>query len=145
MDSITFESQRLRSLRAMQAGLLELKWLRDALRFDRALRQHLFVLKYGYNPAQLRDEIGRWVDTGAGGRVWVAGGGSSIGGGRGRSAIYPEPPTGNRYVSPKTWRVPRMLSRKFASTILTGDQRPITQQHCRAQWKALFASPRRGR
>lgn len=50
----------------MQACLLELKWLRDALRFDRALHDHMFALKYGYNPAQPCDEIGRWVDTGSG-------------------------------------------------------------------------------
>ncbi len=66
MDIVEFETQRLRSLRAMQAGLLELKLMRDVLRFDRALRDHVFALKFGYNPAQPRDEIGRWVDAGAG-------------------------------------------------------------------------------
>jgi hypothetical protein len=47
------------------------------------MRRHDRALKYGYNPAQPRDEIGQWTDTGAGQRVRVAGGGSS-GGGRGR-------------------------------------------------------------
>lgn len=81
MESLEFETQRLRSLQAMQAGLLELKWLRDALRFDRAMRDHLFALKYGYNPNQPRvpkeeDGAGQW--TALGGNQ-VAGGGPAVG------------------------------------------------------------------
>ncbi len=33
------------------------------------MHRHARALKYNYNPAQLRDEIGRWTDTGAGQRV----------------------------------------------------------------------------
>lgn len=63
----------------MQACLLELKWLRDALRFDRTLRDHMFALKYGYNPNQPRvprgqREGGQWVDDGgSSGRIVLAG------------------------------------------------------------------------
>jgi hypothetical protein len=79
MDTLTFETQRLRSLRTMQAGLLELKWLRDALRFDQAMRDHMFAVKYGYNPNQPRvprgqREGGQWVDSGdSSGRIVIAG------------------------------------------------------------------------
>jgi hypothetical protein len=66
------EIQRLRSLRAMQAGLVELKWLRDVLRLERAIQQHGRALKYGYNPAQPRlpkgeDGAGEWTATDANG------------------------------------------------------------------------------
>jgi hypothetical protein len=53
MDHLTLETQRLRSLRAMHAGLIELKWLRDALRFDLAMRTHLFTLKYATRRAEI--------------------------------------------------------------------------------------------
>ncbi len=81
MDILQFETQRLRSLRAMQAGLLELKWLRDMTRLERAMRDHLFAPKYGYNPNQPRvprgqREGGQWVALGGN---QVAGGGSAAG------------------------------------------------------------------
>ena len=79
MDILEFETQRLRSLRAMQAGLLELKLLRDMTRLERAMRDHLFALKYGYNPNQPRvprgqREGGQWVEDGRlSGRMVLAG------------------------------------------------------------------------
>lgn len=79
MDHLEFATQRLRSLQTMQACLIELKLMRDALRFDRALRDHWFALKYGYNPNQPRvprgqREGGQWVDDGgSSGRIVLAG------------------------------------------------------------------------
>jgi hypothetical protein len=79
MDTLELETQRLRALQAMQAGLLELKLLRDITRLDRAMRDHLFALKYGYNPNQPRvprgqREGGQWVDDGgSSGRIVLAG------------------------------------------------------------------------
>jgi hypothetical protein len=80
MDIFALEIQRLHSLRAMQAGLIELKWLRDVLRLERAIRQHGRALKYGYNPAQPRvpkgeDGAGEWTALGG---AQVAGGGPTI-------------------------------------------------------------------
>jgi hypothetical protein len=63
MDILALETQRLHSLRAMQAGLIELKWLRDVLRLERAIRQHGRALKAGFNPQQPRDRFGRWTDA----------------------------------------------------------------------------------
>jgi hypothetical protein len=63
----------------MQAGLLELKLLHDITRLDHAMRDHLFALKYGYNPNQPRipkgeDGAGEWVeDGGSSGRIVLAG------------------------------------------------------------------------
>lgn len=79
MESLEFETQRLRSLRAMQAGLLELKWLRDLTRIDRAIRRLGWALKAGFNPNQPRvprgqREGGQWVDDGgSSGRIVLAG------------------------------------------------------------------------
>jgi hypothetical protein len=77
MLAIDLEIQRLHALRAMQCGLIELKWLRDVTRLECAMRRHLWALKYGYNPAQPRDEIGRWEDANGNiaesGRVRLAG------------------------------------------------------------------------
>lgn len=63
MLAIDLEIQRLHALRAIQCGLIELKWMRDAARLERAMHRHLRALKYGYNPSQPRDEIGRWTDA----------------------------------------------------------------------------------
>ncbi len=76
MDILAPETQRLHSLRAMQAGLLELKWLRDVTRLELAIRRHGSALKYGYNPAQPRVPKG---EEGAG--QWMALGGAQAAGG----------------------------------------------------------------
>jgi hypothetical protein len=47
METFEFETQRLRSLRAMQAGLLELKLMRDIARLEIAIRRHGLALKAG--------------------------------------------------------------------------------------------------
>lgn len=84
MDTLDLDIARVRALHGIASAFARLKWLRDATRFELAMHRHALALKYGYNPNQPRDEIGRWVDTGNGNRIWVAGGGRSIGGGRGR-------------------------------------------------------------
>jgi hypothetical protein len=76
MDTLALETQRLHSLRAMQTGLIELKWLRDVTRLELAIRRHGLALKYGYNPAQPRVPKG---EEGAG--QWMALGGAQAGGG----------------------------------------------------------------
>lgn len=63
----------------MQAGLLELKWLRDLTRLDRAIRRYGWALKAGFNPNQPRVPRGQregeqWVDDGgSSGRIVLAG------------------------------------------------------------------------
>lgn len=79
MDILEFETQRLRSLQAMQACLLELKLMRDITRLDRAIIRHGWALKAGYRPDQPRvprgqREGGQWVDDGgSSGRMVLAG------------------------------------------------------------------------
>ena len=79
MDTLEFETQRLRSLQAMQACLLELKLMRDITRLDRAIIRHGWALKAGYRPDQPRvprgqREGGQWVDDGgSSGRMVLAG------------------------------------------------------------------------
>jgi hypothetical protein len=73
-------------LHGIACGLTRLKWLRDAERLTLAMQRHAIALKYGYNPAQPRvpkgeDGAGEWTAVGG---TQVAGGGRSIGGGRGR-------------------------------------------------------------
>jgi len=86
MLSSDFDIRRLMALRAVEAGLLRLKWLAAATRFELAMVRHERALKlackYGYNPNQPRDELGKW--TYDGGYVRVAGGSRSSGGGRSR-------------------------------------------------------------
>lgn len=79
METLVYETQRLLSLRAMQAGLVELKWLRDITRLEIAIRCHGLALKAGYRPDQPRvprgqREGGQWVDDGgSSGRIVLAG------------------------------------------------------------------------
>jgi hypothetical protein len=79
MDILEFEMHRLRSLRAMQAGLLELKLMRDIARLEIAIRRHGSALKAGYRPDQPRvprgqRDGGQWVDDGgSSGRIVLAG------------------------------------------------------------------------
>jgi len=55
------EVRRALALRAIESGLLSLKWLAAATRFEIAMRRHdralKYAYKYGHNPAQPRDEI----------------------------------------------------------------------------------------
>jgi hypothetical protein len=56
--------------------LLSLQSQLVALKFELKFRRLLRSLKYGYNPGQLRDELGRWADEGVSagtGRIRVAG------------------------------------------------------------------------
>jgi hypothetical protein len=75
MDTIDIELARYRALHGIACGLMRLKWLRDAERLTLAMHRHALALKYGYNPAQPRDEIGRWVEVGG---TQVAGGGPAV-------------------------------------------------------------------
>lgn len=54
----------MNSIAAIETGLARLKWLAAAARFELALRRHGCALKAGYDPAQPRNELGRWTDTG---------------------------------------------------------------------------------
>jgi hypothetical protein len=55
----------MRALNAIESGLLRLQWLAAAAKFEVAMRRHELSLKYGYDPNQLRNELGRWTDAGA--------------------------------------------------------------------------------
>lgn len=76
MLSLEPEVRRALALRVIEGGLLRLKWLAAATRFEIALRRHdralKYAYKYGYNPAQPRVPAGdptggRWTDTDANG------------------------------------------------------------------------------
>ena len=90
MLSSDLDIRRLIALRAVEAGLLRLKWLAAAKRFELAMVRHHRALKlaykYGYNPNQPRDDHGRW--TYVDGYARVAAGGRSGGGGRSRYGGY---------------------------------------------------------
>lgn len=77
MDALDLDIARVRALHAIACGVTRLTWLAAAERFELAMRRHAIALKYGYNPAQPRDEIGRWVDANGNvvesGRVRLAG------------------------------------------------------------------------
>jgi hypothetical protein len=65
------ELARALAVRAIEGGLLRLKWLAAATRFELALLRHDRALKYGYNPDQPRvprgqPEGGQWTDAGGG-------------------------------------------------------------------------------
>jgi hypothetical protein len=64
MTAIDVEMQRLHALRAIQSGLLRLKRLAAATRFEIAMHRHERALKAGFNPDQPRDDHGRWTDAG---------------------------------------------------------------------------------
>ncbi len=77
MDALDLDIARVRALHAIACGVTRLTWLAAAERFELAMRRHARALKYGFNPAQPRDEIGRWVDANGNvvesGRVRLAG------------------------------------------------------------------------
>ncbi|MBI3705571.1 MAG: hypothetical protein HY244_17385, partial [Rhizobiales bacterium] len=60
--------RRIMALRAIESGLLRLRWLAAATRFEIAMRRHDRALKYaykaGFNPDQPRDEYGKWTNGG---------------------------------------------------------------------------------
>lgn len=66
MLSVDPDIRRLMALRAIESGLLRLRWLAAATRFKLAMRRHDRALKYaqkaGFNPDQSRDDHGRWTD-----------------------------------------------------------------------------------
>jgi hypothetical protein len=73
------EIARRRALGAAASGLLRLKWLAAATRFELALRRHDRALKYGFNPDEPRvpagvPEGGQWTsDGGSTGYMRLAG------------------------------------------------------------------------
>lgn len=81
MQSVDVEIARRRALAGIESGLLRLKWLRAATRFELAMRRHDRALKAGFNPDQPRvpagvPEGGQWTDDGGGTgerRIRVAG------------------------------------------------------------------------
>jgi hypothetical protein len=56
----------MRALDIIETGLARLQWLAAAAKFELAMRRHELALKAGFNPAQPRDDHGRWTDTGKG-------------------------------------------------------------------------------
>lgn len=71
MSPIGFEIERLHALRGIKAGLLHLKWLRDATRLEIAVCRHELALKAGFKPDQPRvpkgnPEGGQWSGDGSG-------------------------------------------------------------------------------
>lgn len=85
MQATELETQRLYALREIASGMLRLKCLRDATRFELAAYRHGLALKAGFKEDQPRvprgqPEGGRW--TGEGGN---SGGGSSPGKGSGNT------------------------------------------------------------
>lgn len=84
MNRLDLEFQRLVALRAFVAGMLELKWLRDATRFEIAMRRHEWALKAGFNPDQPRVPKGN-----SDGGKW-SGDGNSSGGPDGGDSDSPE-------------------------------------------------------
>lgn len=64
MDELDREIKRVHSLHAIKTCMLRLKWLRDATRFELAMRRHDRALKAGYDPEQPRDEYGKWTNDG---------------------------------------------------------------------------------
>jgi len=73
--------RRLMALRALESGLLRLKWLAAATRFELAMRRHERALKAGFNPEQPRvprgqPEGGQWTGDDGGsssGNIRLAG------------------------------------------------------------------------
>jgi hypothetical protein len=66
-----------RLIRAVESEILRIKSDVALLNLKTALRRHaLAQLKANFNPAQPRDDIGRWTSDGGGddARVWLAGG-----------------------------------------------------------------------
>lgn len=80
---------RIAALRAVERGLLHLKWRAAAARFEFALLRHARALKY--SPDQPRVPAGS-----AGGGQWTSGGGSS-----GRMRLAGDVPTGDSPETPK--------------------------------------------
>jgi hypothetical protein len=66
METLDLEITRVRALHVIAIELTRLKWLRDAERLTLAMLRHDRALKYGYNPSQPRDELGKWTDAGLG-------------------------------------------------------------------------------
>jgi hypothetical protein len=80
MDTLDIDITRVRALQSIASAFARLKWLRDAERFELAMRRHALALKYGYNPAQPRvpkgeEGAGQWVEVGG---TQVAGGGPAV-------------------------------------------------------------------
>jgi len=76
-----FDIRRLMALRAVEAGLLRLKWLAAATRFELAMVRHHRALKLaykaGFNRDQPRDEYGKWTDSAGTGAETSGDGGTS--------------------------------------------------------------------
>jgi hypothetical protein len=83
MQIVDLEMARRRALNGAASGLLRLKWLAAATRFELALRRHNRALKY--NPDQPRVPAGN-----SDGGQWTSGGGST-----GRMRLAGDIPTGD--------------------------------------------------
>ncbi len=67
MQAIDLEIARRFTMARLKRSIVRLKWHIAATRFELAMRRHdralKYAYKYGYNPGQPRDEIGRWTDA----------------------------------------------------------------------------------
>jgi len=70
MQMIDLELTRRFAVARLKRSIVRLKWHAAAARFEIAMRRHDRALKlaykYGYDPGQPRDELGRWSETGGG-------------------------------------------------------------------------------
>ena len=117
-----FDIRRLMALRAVEAGLLRLKWLAAATRFELAMVRHHRALKlaykYGYNPAQPRVPAGQRE----GGQWTVDANGNPVR--PNRTRLAGEVPTGNSpeilKESPPTTRLRNIAIRVIAARLGPG-------------------------
>lgn len=110
MNRLDLEFQRLVALRAFVAGMLELKWLRDATRFEIAMRRHEWALKAGFNPDQPRVPKGN-----SDGGKW-SGDGNSSGGPDGGDSNSPEGQGGRPARSRDRMIIVKEIARRIVQT-----------------------------
>jgi hypothetical protein len=127
--------RRIMALRAIESGLLRLRWLAAATRFEIAMRRHdralKYAYKYGYNPSQPRVPRGQ---SGAG--EWTADGTSSN-----RVRLAGDIPTGNSPEVPKerpTNSADRTAAQKLAARLL-GPAATVATIAKMATWLTTYA------
>ncbi len=119
MPSADPDIRRLMALRATEGGLLRLKWLAAAARFEIALRRHDRVLKRalkaGFNTDQPRVPKGN-----PDGGQWTGGGGGSSGTGSSnrspRTGKTPEPPDDRPPKSRDRTAIVKTVARRILQT-----------------------------